>query len=141
MKKTFALIACLTAFAVTSAMAQCNVDLYSEKSLSKISSGYMYSKSYRVDGKGGRIPKVEYSVILSKDTNYQFSMQGKDGGAYGVNFRLLDSKRNEIATNFINEKHFDKLTYRCKASGLYYMVFSFTEDSANCAAAVVAFRR
>jgi hypothetical protein len=141
MKKTIALVAAFLTFMGTAAIAQCNVDLYSEKSLSQISSGYMYSKSYRIDGKGGRIPKVEYSVIFSKDTNYQFSIQGKDQGAYGVTFKLLDAQRNEVATNFINEKHFSKITYRCKASGLYYMVFSFTEDSSNCAAAVLAFRR
>ncbi|MDW7692393.1 hypothetical protein R9C00_13345 [Flammeovirgaceae bacterium SG7u.111] len=126
---------------VGSAFAQCNADLYSEKSMKNISSGFLYEKSYRVDGKSGRKRTIEYSCILSKDTNYSFTMSTKDGGANGLVFSLLDGERNTVATNYYNNKFFEGLQYKCKSTGLYFMNFSFKESKSHCGAAVLAFRR
>jgi len=140
MKKLVFLL--LTIAAVqTSGNAQCNADLYSEKSLKNISPGYMYEKSYRVDGRGGRRQKVEYSCILSKDINYSFTMNSKDGGSQGLIFSLFDARRNMVATNYINDKFFEGIQYKCNSTGIYHLSFTFKDSRSFCGAAVLAFRR
>ena len=142
MKKTLRFIPVLFfAFFAQLAAAQCNADLYSEKSMKSISQGYMFEKSFRIDGKGGRAKKIEYSCILSKDTNYSFIMNTKDGGATGLVFELLDGQRNKVATNFVNNKFFSGLEYRCGSSGIYFLSFTFKDSQTQCGAAVLAFRR
>jgi hypothetical protein len=142
MKKSFLLIAALMlSLSSFSAFAQCNADLYSEKSMKSISQGFLFEKSFRIDGKGGRAKKIEYSCILSKDVNYSFIMNTKDGGATGLVFELLDSQRNKVATNFVNNKYFAGLEYKCGSTGIYYLSFSFKESQTQCGAAVLAFRR
>ncbi len=121
--------------------AQCNADLLSEKSMRSIAPGFLYEKTYRIDGRGGAKSKIEFTCILSKDTNYQFAMTSKDGGSENMIFNLLDAKKNPVATNYVNEKYFNSLTFRCKSTGLYYLSFTFEENSSYCGAAVVAFRR
>jgi len=123
------------------AVAQCNADLYTEKSMKNIMQGFMYEKSYRVDGRDGRARTVEYSCILSKDTNYSFTMSSKDGGANGMIFSLLDAQRNQVATNYYNNKFFTGIQYKCSATNIYYMNFVFKESQSHCGAAVLAFRR
>jgi nitrous oxidase accessory protein NosD len=121
--------------------AQCNADLYSEKSIKGISPGYLFEKSFRIDGKGGRAQKIEYSCILSKDINYTLIMNTKEGGATGLVFELYDAQRNKVATNYINDKFFAGIEYKCRSTGIYFLSFSFKESPSQCGAAVLAFRR
>jgi hypothetical protein len=137
----FAIILLSISTLALNSYAQCNSDLLSEKSMRSISPGFMFEKSYRIDGKGGAKNKIEFTCILSKDTNYQFTMTTKDGGSENMTFNLLDSKKNTVASNFVNDKFFSSLTFRCRSTGLYYLSFNFAESSSFCGAAVVAFRR
>lgn len=121
--------------------AQCNSELYGEKSMKNISPGFLYEKTYRIDGKDGAKRKIEYSTVLSKDINYCFSMNTKDGGSNGMIFQLFDGQRNVVATNYINDKFFSKLEYKCKSTGLYFLSFTFKESQSHCGAAVLAFKR
>ncbi len=124
-----------------SLFGQCNADLYSEKSMKNISPGFIYEKSYRVDGKGGRTRKVEYTCILSKDTNYSFTMNTKDGGSNGMIFSLFDQNRNKVVSNFVNNKFFTGIQYKCNSTGIYFINFTFQDSRSHCGAAVLAFRR
>ncbi|MEM1136061.1 MAG: hypothetical protein AAGI07_09490 [Bacteroidota bacterium] len=124
-----------------SVQGQCNSDLYSEKSMKNISPGFLYEKSYRVDGKGGRTKKVEYTCILSKDTNYSFTMNSKDGGSNGLVFSLFDQQRNKVVSNFVNNKFFTGIQYKCNSTGIYFINFTFRGSQSHCGAAVLAFRR
>ncbi|MBX2844199.1 MAG: hypothetical protein KTR26_20705 [Flammeovirgaceae bacterium] len=137
----FAILVIVGCGLFSKATAQCNSDLYSEKSMKKIAPGFLYEKSYRVDGRGGRTQKVEYSCILSKDTNYSFTMNTKDGGAEGMVFSLLDQRKAQVATNYVNNKFFTGIHYKCQSTGLYVLNFTFKDSKSHCGAAVLAFRR
>ncbi len=141
MKKIIFLILFMIAAMATLSKAQCNADLYTEQSMKSIRSGFMYEKSYRVDGRGGRKDRVEYTCILSKDTNYSFIMNSKDGGSNGMIFSLFDAKRNQVATNYVNNKFFTGIEYKCRATGIYFINFTFKNSKSHCGAAVLAFRR
>lgn len=143
MKKLF-IIGCLmaiVAFSSESTYAQCNAELYNNKCLQKLENGFTFVKSYRIDGKGGARKKIEYTCVLSKDTNYQLQVQGKDGNAGGIIATLYDSKRNRKASTYYNNKFYEEVTYKCRATGIYYLTFTFKDSKSYCGAAVLGFRR
>jgi hypothetical protein len=78
---------------------------------------------------------------LSKDTNYQIAISGKDGNAQGLIGTLFDSKRNKIVTSFYNNKFLPGWTYKCRSTGIYYLSFTFKDSKSYCGAAVLGFRR
>ena len=144
MKKLF-IIGCLMAvfalFTTESASAQCNSELYANKCLQKFTSGFTFVKSFRIDGRGGTRKKIEYTLVFSKDTNYQLQIQGKDGNAEGIIATLYDSKRDRKATSYFSNKFYPYLTYRCRATGIYYLTFTFKDSKSYCGAAALAFKR
>lgn len=143
MKKLF-IIGCLmaiVAFSSESTYAQCNAELYNNKCLKNLENGFTFVKSYRIDGKGGARKKIEYTCVLSKDTNYQLQVQGKDGAAQGIIATLYDSKRNRKASTYYNNKFYEEVTYKCRATGIYYLTFTFKDSKSYCGAAVLGFRR
>jgi hypothetical protein len=139
-------LACLILFASLFftnfvAVAQCDSEVYTAKALRTLGTGFTFVKSYRVDGKNGVRRQIEYTSVFSKDTNYMIRMNGKDGGVQGMIVTLYDSQRNELATSHVNNKFFPGWTYKCKATGIYYLSFSFKDSQSYCGGAVLGFRR
>ncbi len=103
--------------------------------------GYTFVKSYRIDGKNGERKKIEYTCVFSKDTNYMIRMAGKDGNQQGLIVTLYDSRREQQASSFLNDKFFPGWQYKCSATGIYYLSFTFKDSKSYCGAAVLGFRR
>ncbi len=144
MKKIFILSIIAILSYSCSLMAQCTADTYTEACISEIQSkGYTFVKSYKIDGEGGAKQKIEYSYVFSKDTEYLFAINGKDGEASGVVLTIFDSNRKMITTNFDkpNNKFYKAINFPCKVTGIYYMTFTFEASKSHCAAAVVGFKR
>lgn len=131
----------LATFAATDANAQCNTDLYNNLALKKLAPGYTFVKSYRIDGKDGERRRIEYTCVFSKGTDYMIRMAGKDGGPNGLIATLYDSRRSQLSTSYLNNRFFDGWTYKCSATGIYYLSFTFKDSNSYCGAAVLGFRR
>ncbi|MCS6967778.1 MAG: hypothetical protein RMJ44_00360 [Cytophagales bacterium] len=125
----------------TKAVAQCDAEVYSQKALKALQQGYTFVKSYKIDGKNGARKNIEYTCVFSKDTNYMLRIEGKDGGAKGIVATLLDNQRQELTTNNLNGKSYPGWTYRCRSTGIYYILFSFKDSESYCGAAVLGFKR
>jgi hypothetical protein len=125
----------------TAAFAQCDSEQYSQKSLKALTPGFTFVKSYKIDGKNGVRKNIEYTCVFSKDTNYMIRIQGKDGGATGIVATLYDQQRNELTTSYVSNKFYPGWTYKCKATGIYYLLFTFKDSESYCGAAVLGFRR
>lgn len=121
------------------ASAQCDADRYTNKCLEKLTTGYTFMKSYKIDGNGGNKPKVEYSYVFSKGTNYMVTLANKDPELKGMSLSLYDSSRKLVASNKVDNKYFSAIGYTCAATGIYYLTFSFDETQDYCAAAVLGF--
>jgi len=121
--------------------AQCNAELYVNRSMKELAPGFQFSKSYRIDGRKGTKKKVEYTCVFSKDTNYQINIVGKDGAAHGLIGTLYDSKRNKLVSSYYNSKFLPGWTFKCRATGIYYLTFTFKDSRSYCGAAVLGFRR
>jgi len=133
MKHIFSCIALVLLLSFNS-FGQCQTD----ECVAKITNGYTFLKSYKIEKVGD---EMEYSYVFSKDTNYMLVMC--DGGT-GKNIvvTLFDSNRKEIATNFDkkNDKYYPAIAYPCKATGIYYLRFSFV-DKPECCVSVLAFKK
>ncbi len=121
--------------------AQCNSELYVNKSMKELSPGFSFYKSYRIDGRRGARRRIEYTCVFSKDSNYQLQIHGNDGGARGIIGTLYDSRRRKIVTSFYNNKFLQSWTYKCRATGIYYLSFTFKDSKSYCGAAVLGFKR
>ena len=143
MKKLLIILAAFVtmSFMAINAQAQCNAELYNNIALKKLAPGYTFVKSYRIDGKGGQRKKIEYTCVFSKDTSYQIRMAGKDGGPKGLIATLYDSKRSQLSTSYVSDRFFNGWVYKCNATGIYYLSFTFKDSKSFCGAAVLGFRR
>ncbi len=114
--------------------AQCKTD----ECVAKINSDYTFLKTYQMSKVGDQL---EYSYVLSKDTNYMLVMCN-GGGTQNIIVTLYDSKRKEIATNQdkSSNKIYGAIAYQCKSTGIYYLRFSFV-DKPECCVSVLAFKR
>ena len=120
---------------------QCNTELYINKSIKSLRPGFQFSKSFRIDGKGGIRRRVQYTAVFSKDTNYMIKISGKDGAANGIIGTLSDSRNNKLVSSFYNNKFLDGWQYKCRSTGIYRLTFTFKDSEAFCGSAVLAFKR
>ncbi len=143
MKNIFALsLALFMTLAMTSqSNAQCNAELFISKALQQLAPGFTFVKSYRIDGRNGTRPKIEYTCVFSKDSNYTITIVGKDGGSQGIIATLYDSRRNQMVSNFNDNKYYQTLNYKCRATGIYYLTFTFKDPTPYCGGAVLGFKR
>lgn len=137
----FALAVAFLAFGGQKAQAQCNAELYNNRCLRALPPEFTFVKSYRIDGRGGTRRKIEYTCVFSKDTNYMIYISGKDGSAQGIISTLYDSRRNKLVSSYINGKFIEQWTYKCRATGIYYLTFTFKDSNSYCGAAVLGFSR
>ncbi|GAA4838381.1 hypothetical protein [Algivirga pacifica] len=128
-------------FAPQQVNAQCSTELYVTKSMKALSKGYQFSKSYRIDGRNGTRKTIKYTCVFAKDTSYEIAMRGQDGDAEGMIATLYDAKRNKQITSFIGNKFHNSWRFKCTATGIYYLHFTFKDSKSYCGAAVLGFKR
>ena len=56
-------------------------------------------KSFSIDGQDKTREKIEYTIVLSKDIQYNFQICSSGVGADGIILTIFDAKRNAVASN------------------------------------------
>jgi hypothetical protein len=136
--KSINIIYILTAFLFfisVDSFAQCK----SDECVSKITDGYTFLKTYKMEKVGDQ---TEYSYVFSKETNYMLVICNKDGSSQNIKVTLFDATRKEIATNYDKKsgKYYPAIAYNCKATGIYYLKFTFNENP-ECCVSVLSFKK
>jgi hypothetical protein len=141
MKRKFfySLIAVLTLASTNFAISQCNPTELVEACPGNIPNGFTFVKSYELNSVGHNEKKVEKSYVFSKDMTYSLAMC--KGDPTNVIVKIFDSNRKEVATNFYENKVLPTFGFKCGATGIYYMAFSFAKAEKDCGAAVLAFKK
>ena len=101
----------------------------------------MFMKSFRVDGKGGARRKVEYTCVFSKGVSYQVHITSREGQSRGIVGTLYNPDRRKLASNFYEGRFFQTIQYDCRATGIYYLAFTFRESESFCGGAILSFKR
>ena len=104
-------------------------------------SGYTLIKSFEVDGLGGAKSKIEYSYVFTKGTNYLVNVCGGAKTADGMVVTLYDKYRNIVASNLVEGKIEKAISYRCSATGIYYITYTFQESKDYCSGSTIGFKR
>ena len=128
-------VLCLGSLSVT---AQCSFEVYQEKSAAKMPTNHKLLKSYHLDGKGGEKKEVEVKLNLRKNENYFIQLAGADGGAEGIIAAVKNNRGNEVASSYDHTGYREQFNYRCRASGVYTIVFYFKDTQDYCGAATVS---
>ena len=123
------------------AVAQCNPETYSLNCLEELSEGYIYLRSFNIDGLNGGKEKIEYSVVLSNSTKYLLNICTPSGNIDGINLSIYDSKREMVASNMINNALHSDIEFDCEQTGIYYLTFTFEESNKYCGGCILSFGR
>jgi hypothetical protein len=118
---------------------QCNSDNLATACIPKLSTGFNFLKSYKVDGQTK--DKVEYSYVFTKGTQYMINLCSNGTASDGVTVSIFDKERNKVATSKINGQLVSAIAYPCNATGIYYIQYTFDEPSTHCAGSALGFKR
>lgn len=121
--------------------AQCSAESFSQECIGKLPGGFTFLKSFNVDGQDGAKEKVEYSYVFSKDTQYSINICAPGDNTDGIVVSMYDSNRRKVLTNNINGNFYDGIQYPCKATGIYYITFTFNGSDKYCGGSVLGFKR
>jgi hypothetical protein len=139
MKKLFILV--LTVFVVSAldVIAQCNADNLSTQCIPKLSPGFNFLKSYKIE-KGGK-EYVEYSYVFTKGTQYMINICAAGQATDGIVVSLFDSNRNKVASSKINGQFISAIAYPCNTTGIYYIQYTFDGSTSYCGGSALGFKR
>jgi len=106
---------------------------------------FKFLKAYKIKVKGdksGAIPTIEYKSMFSKGKSYLINAcSDPDGGKLIVS--LYDRNHRLISSNF-NKKtkeYYPGVAYRCTATGLYYLSYTFRAEKGGCGVSVLGFKQ
>jgi len=139
MKKLFVFVFSVFVLNVFQSKAQCNAETLSSQCIPKLASGFNFLKSYKVE-KAGK-DYVEYSYVFTKGTQYMINICAPDQSADGIVVTLYDAERRKVASNKINEQYITAIAYPCNATGIYYIKYTFDDESSYCGGSALGFKR
>ena len=121
---------CLTT--TVSAQKKCDYDL-NKAEIDKALAGYQYEKTFRVDGKGGRLQYMEYTIVMRAGSTYKFTIQSPEGNANGIVMKVYDRRtKKRVFSNYTSSGVGQEVTYTCEKTGIYDIQFSFKGSKSYC---------
>ncbi|HZY78760.1 MAG TPA: hypothetical protein VFE50_04505 [Cyclobacteriaceae bacterium] len=137
--KTISILSLIVICFTSGAMAQCNNEELVTASVSTLTPGYSFLKSYKINGEKD-LEKVEFSYVLTKGTQYMLNLKDRSTAVTTI-VTLYDAKRNKVASNKLSGGIAGAIAFSCGATGIYYMTYTFESASERCAASALGFKR
>ncbi len=141
MKKLVFFVLSIFLLSASEGIGQCNSENLSNACIPKLAGGFNFLKSYKVDGGGGSKPKVEYSYVFTKGTQYMINICAPTQPTDGIIVSLYDSNRNKVASSKINGQYIAAIAYPCNATGIYYIQYTFDGSASYCGGSALGFKR
>lgn len=139
MKKFIFCVLSLFILSILEVIGQCNAETYSNQCIPKLSTGFNFLKSYKIE-KGAK-DFVEYSYVFTKGTQYMINICADGQNTDGIVVSLFDSNRNKVATSKVNGQFISAIAYPCNTTGIYYIQYTFDGSSGNCGGSALGFKR
>lgn len=117
----------------------CNSESFADECVPKLSSGFNFLKSYKIDGTAK--DKVEYSYVFTKGTQYFINLCNSGTATDGIVVNIFDKERNKVASNKISGQYVSAISFPCNATGIYYIQYTFDEPSGHCGGSAMGFKR
>lgn len=139
-KSIFLFFVLFVLFPLQKPNAQCSPGSLSRQCIDKVEEGFIYLKSYSIDGQDKTREKIEYTSVLSKDAQYTFQICSSIEGADGIVLTIYDSNRNAVKSNRKEIIIDPELKYMCTSTGIYYLTFTFFESKNRCGGCILSFK-
>jgi hypothetical protein len=139
MKKSILIALSICILSALDVSGQCNAEAMSNDCIPKLSAGFNFLKSYKIE-KGGK-DFVEYSYVFTKGTQYMINICAPTQPTDGIVVSLFDSNRNKVATSKINGQFVSAIAYPCNTTGIYYIQYTFDGSTNNCGGSALGFKR
>jgi len=136
--------ALLVSVAATSiSIAQCDERKLDEYCKGALVDGFTFIKSFNIMGDKTNNGKMEFSYIFSKDTHYLISLCGQqEKGGNEVGIALYDGSRQLIFNSADkNGESSNKVIFKCKTTGVHYIMFTYLNEKMSCHQAQIGFKR
>jgi hypothetical protein len=138
MKKLIIIVLSVFVLSTLDVIGQCNSESLSNACIPKLSAGFNFLKSYKIE-KGGK-DYVEYSYVFKKGTHY-INICANPQPTDGIIVSLYDSNRNKVATSKINGQYISAIAYPCNTTGIYYIQYTFDGSTSYCGGSALGFKR
>jgi hypothetical protein len=108
-----------------SAVAQCHFESF-HACIHSVKDSSRLVKSVSIENNNAAEEKVEFSYVMTKDTQYLIDMcDGGKRSAKAINVFIYDEYRNKITS--IKPMRKKGLVFICSATGIYYIEFQIPE--------------
>ena len=139
MKKLFILVIAAIVVSAMDVIGQCNADNLSTQCIPRLSAGFNFLKSYKIE-KGGK-DYVEYSYVFTKGAQYMINICAAGQNTDGIVVSIFDSNRNQVASSKMNGQFIPAILYPCNTTGIYYIKYTFEGSTNNCGGSALGFKR
>jgi hypothetical protein len=139
MKKLFIFAVTVCVLSVMDVLAQCNAEALSTACIPKLSAGFNFLKSYKIE-KGAK-DFVEYSYVFTKGTQYMINICTAGQDTDGIVVSLFDSNRNKVASSKVGSQFISAIAYPCNTTGIYYIQYTFDGSKGYCGGSALGFKR
>ena len=102
-------------------------------------SGYKLLKANKISISGGKSTTMELRSVLSKGSTYILT---SCAGATNMVVTLYDRKHKKIRSNYrkSKNKYYQSITYKCKATSIYYLKYEFENGAAGCGLSIIGIK-
>jgi len=105
-----------------------------------------YLKDFVVEleasGPDGKAPEQRYTMVLSKNTEYRFTVCNADGSQGKAMVQLYDMNKLYGSTyNPATGQSVKSVNFQCQKTGAYHLIISFIDGKKGSAVAIVSFIR
>lgn len=148
MKKIFPIlicILCLTLLSEKNSLGQSSSKL-AEFCAASAGDDATYLKDFTIEldaaGADGKAPEQRYTMVLSKNTEYRFTVCNAEGSAGKAILQLYDMTKLYGSTyNQATGQTFQSFNFQCQKTGAYHLIISFMDGKKGSAVAIVSFIR
>ena len=137
----FGMLAIALTISFSETKAQCDTEPHTSACIPKLSSGFNFLKSYKVDGQGGAKERIEYSYVFTTGTQYMINVCAANDSNDGIIVSLYDSKRNLVASTLADGQQLSAFVYACTTTGIYYITYTFDGSTSFCGGSAMGFKR
>lgn len=93
-------------------------------------------------GAEGKTPEQRFTMVLSKNTEYRFTVCNAEGSSGKAILQLYDMTKMYVSTyNQATGQTYPSFNFQCQKTGAYHLIVSFMDGKKGSAVAIVSFIR
>ena len=119
-----------------SGFSQCDDENFLDKCSGELN-GFTFVKSFESSG------KQEFSYVFSKDHNYILTVCDQVTGGGRMIVSLYDRSHKLLLSSYNKpgKKYYPSVSFKCTATGVYYIETSFDENAKGCGVSILGFKK